>query len=172
MKRIKTPFDQLREVMETHWTQPIAGKSAFSDEQLDSIKAMAAELPLKNIEEDVPDPPKTDGELLEKAYLTTRGWDAYAAEFLRLRRERDGEPLEVTTKWLIGAYHDAAGCGGTMTEKWGRVADRINAHRGVGPLPKVTAEMVRAAVFEYFDDAKIAEILNAELAKAAKEGDS
>ena len=140
MKRIKTPFDQLKAVMEKHWCQPLGGKSAFDDEQIKSIKAMAAELPLKDIEEDVP---LTDGELLKEAFESTPDdassdgfWLKVAAEFLRLRRERDGEPLDVTAEWIDRRWRmNADNCLESL-------ARDINAHRGVRPVPKLTAEML------------------------------
>lgn len=101
---VKTPFDQLKAVMEKHWCEPLNGKSTLDDEQLESIKAMAAELPLVDVVEEVPDPPKTDGELLSLAYFECgSNIEKIAAEFLRLRAERDGdaaksEPLKTVTR--------------------------------------------------------------------------
>lgn len=53
-------------------------------------EAFAAKHNIQPIVENVPDAPPTDGELMEKAYHTTTNWPRAAAEFLRLRAERDG----------------------------------------------------------------------------------
>ena len=182
---VKTPFDQLREVMERHWCQPLGGKSTFDAEQLASIKAMAAELPLSDIEEDVPEPPKTDGELFEQAMLASRvdcgkaithDWNKSAAEFLRLRAERDGdkgEPLEVTEKLWEDWWYESRG----KANMTAAMIARINAHRGVRPLPQIpqVTESVWLDALIAWQQAKgfpvgnvrAVNILNAELAKAA-----
>jgi len=142
MKRIKTPFDQLKAVMEKHWCQPLGGKSVFDAEQIESIKAMAAELPLKDIEEDVP---LTDAEILEQALThvgcfigNTDRLQRCSEELNRLRAERDGEPLEVTEKLWEDWWYESRG----KANMTAAMIARINAHRGVRPVPKLTAEML------------------------------
>lgn len=154
---VRDGFTRLLDSMRQHWTQPLAGKCVFDDEQLDAIRAMAEELDIQPEVKEVPDKP-TDGELLAKAKGLV--WDALnestkssleteAAEFLRLRADRDGEPLEVTSDWLLqcGRHLDERGVFDSA-ERTRQYADRINAHRGVRPekpLPKVTPEIVGKA---------------------------
>lgn len=139
MKKVISPEERLLEVMQKHWTQPLAGKCAFDDEQRAAIKSMAEELKLEPLEQGVPE---TDGQLLTKAKGLV--WDKIseerkskleteAAEFLRLVRERDGEPLEVTDAdwqaWVTSLTHEFR-----STEWRRKMIEKINAHRGFCPL--------------------------------------
>ena len=147
-----------------------------SDQATYEVKAARLEIP--PIEEDVPDPPKTDAELLWQAIGGT--WfehheskikedaGAVAAEFLRLRAERDGEPLEVKTSLLdqwMDEYEEMP-CG----SRWAFIAAKINAHRGVRPFPKVTAKMLSDAYRAGDSWRESADHINAALAKA-KDGE-
>jgi len=61
-KQTKTPGQRLREALERHWSQPLAGRSTLDDEQLASLDAVAAECEVQPMEVDAK--PPTDGEPL------------------------------------------------------------------------------------------------------------
>ena len=116
----------------------------------------AADLGIQPLTEEVPDPPKTDGELMLQAtdncsghvFLTSEA-DDIAAEFLRLRAERDAaksEPLEVTRSQIEDWESDYMIKEPKTEPRESYLAKQINAHRGVRPVPKVTAKMCREAV--------------------------
>lgn len=151
----------------------------------ESYEIEAKDLGIQPIEEDVPEPPKTDGELFEQAMLASRvdcgkaithDWNKSAAEFLRLRAERDGdkgEPLEVTEKLWEDWWYESRG----KANMTAAMIARINAHRGVRPLPQIpqVTESVWLDALIAWQQAKgfpvgnvrAVNILNAELAKAA-----
>lgn len=175
---VKTPFDQLLAVMQKHWNEPLAGRCTFDAEQLESIKAMASELPLTDVVEDVPETPKTDGELWVEAWRTEPTNDAAAAKFLRLLRERDGEPLDVTKEIIADWYMEWRADQDTprQSEWFVFLTAKINAHRGVRSvpqIPQVTAEMCKDAVnytwrnIPSCSPSDMADFINAELAKQA-----
>ncbi len=150
---VKTGTERLLASMRQHWTQPLAGKCVFDAEQLASIETMAKELGIQPITEDVPEP-KTNGELLYEAAKphticgVLGAADDVAAEFLRLLRERDGEPLDVTKEIIADWYMEWRADQDTprQSEWFVFLTAKINAHRGVRPVPQVTAEMCREAV--------------------------
>ncbi len=166
---LKTAGQRLRESM-VKW-------SPDSVNQHGDFEGAAKELGIQPLTKEVPDVP-TDGELLIRAtdncsghvFLTSEG-DDIAAEFLRLLRERDGdkEPLEVTADdinlWCTtirrGLHNDAFRQA---------LAKAINAHRGVRPVPKVTAEMCKEACERGGSWNNSADYLNAKLAEAGKVG--
>lgn len=182
---VRDSFTRLLDAMRQHWTQPLAGKCVFDDEQLRSISTMADELGIQPEVKEVPDKP-TDGELLAKAKglawealgeATRSSLEAEADKFLRLVRDRDGEPLKVTEKLWEDWWHEACG----KANATAAMISKINAHRGVRPekpLPKVTPEIVGKAIDASWHEHSanegmqiVADHINAELAKLAKDGE-
>ena len=169
---VKTPGQRLCE-----YCGDVAWISLSESERL-SFEDDANKLDIQPITEEVPDKP-TDGELWVSADNDYALPENKAAKFLKLRAERDGEPvkdepLEVTEDWLRKTWWSP------IDATLGDLAKAINAHRGVRELPKVTAEVWRAAdelwfaqVGKSFQERDIiaADYLNAELAKAAERKD-
>lgn len=111
--------------------------------------------------------PKTDGELWNTAWASCDDDDGMAVEFLRLVRERDGEPLPVTVDQVCDWWHKRCV---NADNGWEELSRIINAHRGVLPateLPKVTVEMLEEAMGLIGPWQRSADYLNAELAKLA-----
>lgn len=140
----------------------------------------AADLGIQPLTEDVPEPQKTDGELLYEAAKphticgVLGAADKVAAEFLRLRAERDGEPLEVTKEIIADWYMEwRAGQDTPRQSEWfvfltAKITAKITAHRGVRSVPQVTEEDIRELyTFSGSGFRGMAAELNAKLAKQA-----
>lgn len=123
MKKItKTPGQRY---FEEGYPQARWDKLNSSDRETFEVKANR--LGIQPIEEDVPDPPKTDEELWEQAYqeakrvhaLAAPGWQYVLPIYVKRLRERDGEPPKVTAELLRKAHTPGA--------SWQEYADSINA---------------------------------------------
>lgn len=150
---------------------PVWDNLAETSRKIWERHATSLPTPIPPLEQDVPE---TDGELMMQVaekfretviFTSIADEDEFAAEFLRLRAERDGtkEPLEVTPEMVREWHINSTSAAGFVT--WKDVAAKINAHRGVRPVPKVTAKMVREMLpISSYQDA--ADYLNAKLAEA------
>lgn len=134
-------------------------------------EADAKSLGIPPLTEEVP--PPTDVELWKKAYGMAFTLEERIPVFLRLARERDGEPLPVTGEQVCQWWHKRCV---NADDSWEELAGIINAHHGVRPeMPKVTAAMFDGAYDAYHKAGRgpigyiaAADYLNAELAKAAR----